>query len=82
MESATIISIALGILAVIFAILIIKHLFRIALFLLVLVAIYAAYLYQSGQKIPQTKTEIIEHGEKKFDQLRDQGDKIINEIKK
>jgi xanthine/uracil permease len=65
--------------AVIISILIIlsvvKKLVKVAVVLLAAVVLYAAYLVYSGQKVPKTKQEVIEHSEKKLLELQKGGEK-------
>ncbi len=67
--------------AVIISILIIlsvvKKLVKVALVLLAIAVLYTAYLVYSGQKVPKTKEEVIEHSEKKLLELQKGGVKAI-----
>jgi threonine/homoserine/homoserine lactone efflux protein len=71
--------------AVIVSILIIlsvaKKLLKIAVVLLAVVVLYAAYLVYSGQKVPRTKQEVIEHSEKKLQELEKSGVKAVRGVK-
>jgi xanthine/uracil permease len=67
--------------AVVISILIIlsvmKKLLKMAMVLLAVVVLYAAYLVYTGQKVPKTKQEVIEHSEKKLLELEKSGVKAI-----
>ncbi len=67
------------IIAVIISVLIVlsvaKKLLKVALFFLALMVLYAAYLVYTGQKVPRTKQEAIQHVIVKFDEMKVGGQK-------
>ncbi|MBN1497901.1 MAG: hypothetical protein JXA07_14095 [Spirochaetes bacterium] len=68
---------ALLLVAVFFSILIlfsvIKKLVKAAIVLLAVMILYGAYLVYTGQRVPKTKDEAIEHVTKKFDAMKKEG---------
>lgn len=50
-----------------------RKLVRVAVVLLAILILYAAYLVYTGQKVPKTKEEIVEHGTKKIEELKKNG---------
>ncbi len=69
------------IIAVIVSILIVmsvvKKLVKVALFFLALLVLYAAYLVYTGQKVPKTRQEAIQHVNVKIDEMKAGGLKKI-----
>jgi hypothetical protein len=55
----------------------VKKLVKVAVVLLAVFILYAAYLVYSGQKVPKTKQEVIEHSEQKLLELQKGGAKAI-----
>lgn len=54
---------------------VVKKLVKVAVVLLAVIVLYAAYLVYSGQKVPGTRQEVIEHGEQKLLELQKSGEK-------
>jgi hypothetical protein len=54
-------------------------LFKLLIPLLILIGLYAGYLYITGQKIPTTKEDIIKHGKEKIEVIKDKGEKILKD---
>jgi xanthine/uracil permease len=65
------------IISIIIIISVVKKFLKVAAVLLAIVVLYAAYLVYSGQKIPKTKQEVIEHSEKKLLELQKSGVKAL-----
>jgi threonine/homoserine/homoserine lactone efflux protein len=67
------------VIAVIISILIVlsvaKKLLKVALFFLALLVLYAAYLVYTGQKVPRTKQEAVQHVMVKIDEMKSGGQK-------
>jgi hypothetical protein len=76
---------ALLIIAVFISILIVfsvlKKLVKAAVVLLAVLVLYGAYLVYTGQKVPKTKDEAIEHMTKKMDVLKKDGLKKLKDGK-
>jgi membrane-bound acyltransferase YfiQ involved in biofilm formation len=76
---------ALLIIAVFISILIVfsvlKNLVKAAVVLLAILVLYGAYLVYTGQKVPRTKNEAIEHVTKKMDVLKKDGLKKLKDGK-
>lgn len=53
--------------------------FKLLIPLLILIGLYAGYLYITGQKIPTTKEDIIKHGKEKIEVIKDKGEKILKD---
>ncbi|MEA3296133.1 MAG: hypothetical protein U9Q27_03290 [Patescibacteria group bacterium] len=58
---------------------IVKRLFKLLIPLIILVGLYAGYLYNTGQNIPTTKEDIIKHGKEKIEVIKDKGEKILKD---
>jgi xanthine/uracil permease len=56
---------------------VVKKVMKVAVVLLAVLVLYAAYLVYTGQKVPRTKQEVIEHSEKKLMELQKSGVKSI-----
>ena len=56
---------------------VVKKLVKVVVVLLAVAVLYAAYLVYSGQKVPKTKQEVIEHSEKKLLELQKGGEKAV-----
>jgi threonine/homoserine/homoserine lactone efflux protein len=55
-----------------------KQLFRMALILLALAAIYTAYLVYTGQELPRSQQEILHHVQEQSKKLQEElGDQVI-----
>ncbi len=50
-----------------------RKLARIAVVLLAILVLYAAYLVYTGQRVPKTKEEIVKHGAKKIEEIKKNG---------
>lgn len=55
---------------------IVKHFMKLFLVAVLLLAAYAGYLAYTGQKVPTTSEDIIQHGAEKLDEIK------LNAIKK
>jgi xanthine/uracil permease len=64
---------ALVVISILIILSVAKKLIKVAVVLLAVVVLYAAYLVYTGQKVPRTKQEVIEHGEKKLLELEGGG---------
>ncbi len=71
--------IILVILVIVIIFSIVKRLFKLLIPLIILIGVYAGYLYVTGQKIPTTKEDIIKHGKEKIKVIKDEGEKILKD---
>jgi ABC-type bacteriocin/lantibiotic exporter with double-glycine peptidase domain len=46
---------------------------KVAVVLLAILILYVGYLVYTGQKVPETRREVIEYSERKFDSLKKNG---------
>ncbi|HOD14246.1 MAG TPA: hypothetical protein PK307_11870 [Spirochaetota bacterium] len=60
---------------------VVKKLIKVAVVLLAVVILYAAYLVYSGQKVPKTRQEVIEHSEQKLLELQKGGERAARSRK-
>jgi len=54
---------------------------KLIVILLIIIGGYVGYLYYTGEEIPTTTDEIIEHVSKKTEKIREKGEEIIKEGK-
>lgn len=64
---------------------IVKRIISLLFIAIFIVAAYAGYLVYTGQDVPTSSDEIIEHGRKKFEDVKNsiingQGEQILNQI--
>ncbi|MBC8358623.1 MAG: hypothetical protein ISS41_11535 [Candidatus Aminicenantes bacterium] len=79
LTSSPIFIIILAILVIIIVIAIIKRLLKLLIPVFILVVLYVGYLYFTGQKIPTTKEEILQHGKETIEKIKDKGEEILKE---
>ena len=58
---------------------IVQRILKLALFAVGLIIVYICYLQITGQEVPKTKNEIIEHSNKKIEILKKKGEKLLSE---
>ena len=59
---------------------VIKRFFKLIVISTAILVIYVGYLYYTGQKIPETREEILEHGTEKFKKLKDVGQDTLKKV--
>ncbi len=59
---------------------IMKQVLKLIYLVVILVMIYGGYLFYSGQKIPQTKDELLKHGFEQFDKIQESRKKFQKDI--
>lgn len=63
------------IISIVIVLSVVKKLVKVAVFFLAILVLYAAYLVYTGQKVPRTKQEAIQHMNGKLDEIKAGGQK-------
>ncbi len=63
------------IISIVIVLSVVKKLVKVALFFLAVLVLYAAYLVYTGQKVPRTGREAIQHVNVKIDEMKTGGQK-------
>ncbi len=63
------------IISIVIVLSVVKKLVKVALLFLAILVLYAAYLVYTGQKVPRTKQETIQHVNVKIDEMKAGGKK-------
>lgn len=79
LTSNSIFIVILVILAIVLIFSIIKRVFKLLVPILIIIGLYAGYLYMTGQKIPTTTDDIIDHSKKQIEKIKDEGGKLLDE---
>lgn len=59
---------------------IVKRLIKLLIVSIIILIIYIGYLSYTGQKIPQTREEIIDHGSEQFEKIKKTGQDTLKKV--